>query len=291
MFRFSGTYFSDNTTFTRRLTTAHNDPINRLVEQGILGFLAWISLWVSLAYGSIVLIRRSVYAGANTTPWIPIMLAAAFAGRFSEQLFGSPTSGGVLVFWLLVGALLALLMNASSRRSSPVEVATATKYVSYTAVAIIILSSIVLALDRGVNYLIANQMASFQYRSTVVSADEAIERLEQAVALAPDVLGYWHDLAKIEHGRAADTQNPALKAEALSRAYEYDFKAHEANPIEIDAVYKLAFSAWEAGNAGGPELRQKTVDLYVYLTEIIPSGNLAKERLQILTEFLSQQSE
>lgn len=36
---------------TRRLTVVHNDPINRLVEQGLLGFLAWMSLWVSIAYG------------------------------------------------------------------------------------------------------------------------------------------------------------------------------------------------------------------------------------------------
>jgi len=56
-------------------------------------------------------------------------------------------------------------------------------------------------------------------------------------------------------------------------------------------VYNLAFSAWEAGNAGRPELRQKAVELYVYLTEIIPSDNLAKERLEILTDFLSKQSE
>jgi hypothetical protein len=52
-----------------------------------------------------------------------------------------------------------------------------------------------------------------------------------------------------------------------------------ANPLEINGVYKLAFSAWEAGNAGRPELRQKAVDLYIYLTEIIPSDQLAKERL------------
>jgi hypothetical protein len=145
--------------------------------------------------------------------------------------------------------------------------------------------------DRGMNYLIATQMASFQYRSTVLSDDDAIGRLEKATAKAPDVQHYWHDLAEIEHGRAAPTNNPISKSEALSRAYEYDLKGHLANPLEIASVYKLAFSAWESGNAGRPELRQKAVELYVYLTEIIPSDELAKERLQILTDYLSQQSE
>ena len=291
MFRFAGTYFSDGTTFTRRLTAAHNDPINRLVEQGILGFLAWLSLWVSIAYGSIALIRRSVSAGSKTTSWIPILLAAALAGRFTEQLFGSPTPGGVLVFWLLVGGLGALLMNAPTQLFAPAKTSSATQYGSYVAIAVITIASIVLAWDRGANYLIANQMASFQYQSTVVSADDAIERLEHAAALAPDVQRYWHSLAEIEHGRANATQNPVAKAEALSQAYEYDLKGYLANPLEVNSVYKLAFSAWESGNAGRPELRQKAVDLYVFLTEIIPSDELAKERLEILTEFMDRESE
>ena len=131
-------------------------------------------------------------------------------------------------------------------------------------------------------------MASFQFRSTVVSADDAIERLEQAAAIAPDVQQYWHSLAEVEHGRANATQDPVMKAEALSQAYEYDLKAYLANPLEVNSVYKLAFSAWESGNSGRPELRQKAVDLYVFLTEIIPSDELAKERLNILNEFMDQ---
>ena len=79
-----------------------------------------------------------------------------------------------------------------------------------------------------------------------------------------------------------------IKAEALSRAYEYDLKGYEANPMEVNSVYKLAFSAWEAGNAGRPELRQEAVRLYEILTEIIPSDNLAKERLQTLKDFLAR---
>lgn len=291
MFRFAGTYFSDSTTFTRRLTAAHNDPINRLFEQGFLGFLSWVSLWISIAYGSLVLVRRSLRSSANITPWIPILLAAAFAGRFVEQLFGSPTPGGVIVFWLLAGGLASLLMANPTKNFAPAKISPVTQYITYSAVAIITLASIVLAWDRGMNYLIANQMASFQFRSTVVTGDEAIERLEGAVALAPDVVRYWHDLAEIEHGRAASLNNPLAKAEALSRAYEYDLKAHTANPLEVNSAYKLAFSAWEAGNAGRPELRQKAIDLYVYITEIIPSDALAQERLQILNEFMSYQPE
>jgi hypothetical protein len=117
MFRFAGTHFSDNTTFTRRLTAAYNDPINRLVEQGFLGLIAWASLWISIVYGSIVLIRRFRSTNPNITNWIAITLVAALAGRFVEQLFGSPTTGGVLVFWVLVGSLAAILMKPDTERN------------------------------------------------------------------------------------------------------------------------------------------------------------------------------
>lgn len=291
MFRFAGTYFADSTTFTRRLTAAHNDPINRLVEQGIFGFIAWIALWLSIACGCLILIRRSGLMYSNPSAWITTAIAVAFTSRFTEQLFGSPTPGGVLVFWILVGALPAMLLlpgAQSNRATTSKKNPAAVQYGGIIVVAMIAIGSIALAWDKGANYLIADQMSSFQYRSTVLSADEAIDRLEQTVKLAPDVPRYWQDLAEIEHGRAAVTENLQVKAEALSRAYEYDLKGYEANPLEVNSIYKLAFSAWEAGNAGRPELRQEAVRLYGVLTEIIPSDNLAKERLQILNDFLAQ---
>ena len=57
--------------------------------------------------------------------------------------------------------------------------------------------------------------------------------------------------------------------------------------MEISSIYDLAYSVWEAGGAGRPELRQEAVKLYERLTEIIPSDELAKERLRILNNFLS----
>jgi len=33
-----------------RTTAAHNDPLNRLAETGLIGLLAWVALWSSLAF-------------------------------------------------------------------------------------------------------------------------------------------------------------------------------------------------------------------------------------------------
>ena len=295
MYRFSGTHIADNTSFTRRLTAAHNDPINRLAEQGFLGFAAWIALWLSIAYGLLILIRKLGRTHSNAAIWIAIALATALAGRFAEQLFGSPTPGGTLVFWVIVGGFAAHLMKPgeqSSKTPAPAMVSPmisqGRKYAAYASILIISLGPIVLAWDRGANYLIATQIASFQRRDNVIPFEDAIERLENATKLAPDVPRYWNDLAGVEHGRADSSQDPQIIAEARSNAYEYDLKGYEANPLEVNSIYKLAFSAWEAGNAGRPELKQEALNLYERLTEIIPSDDLAKERLQLLRDVLEQ---
>lgn len=298
MFRFAGTYFADNTTFTRRLTAAHNDPINRLVEQGFLGFIAWMSLWASLAFGALTLVRRYGRTQTNLLAWITIAIAASLTARFVEQLFGSPTPGGTLVFWVVTGGLVGMLAGTTAEtdtqpsRRAPKSTAPPKLRIPeiavYGVMLLIMVGSISLAWDKGVNYLIANQAASFLYQTDTVSSDEATDRLERATSLAPDVPRYWHDLAEIEHGRASAAGNPITKAEALSKAYEYDLKAYQANPMEVGSIYDLAFSAWEAGNAGRPELRQEAVRLYERLTEIIPSDKLAKERLQSLHDYLEK---
>ena len=291
MYRYAGTYFAESTTFTRRLTAAHNDPINRLAEQGFLGFGAWMTLWLSIAYGLLILIRRRVRSHSSAAIWIAIALAAALAGRFAEQLFGSPTPGGVLVFWVIVGGLAALLMKPVEQPNIAPTSATVSqgrKYAAYTSILIISLGSIILAWDRGANYLIANQIASFQHRDTVIPYEDAINRLERVTKIAPDVPRYWNDLATIEHNRADSSLNPQVIAEARSQAYEYDLKGYAANPLEVSSIYKLAFSAWEAGNNGRPELKLEALRLYERLTEIIPSDELARERLQTLREALKQ---
>lgn len=266
MFRYAGTYFSASNTFTRRLTAAHNDPINRLVEQGILGFAAWMSLWGSIAFGGFTLIRRFGNLQSNATGWIALAVDAALGARFVEQMFGSPTPGGTLVFCLVLGAFAGIILNsqpdtepnkATAKSAIPNVNPAARQFVSYGLILLVLASSIVLAWDKGANYLIANQATSFRNRdhSTPITYNDAIDRLQTATKLAPDVARYWHSLAEIEHERAAATENPVTKSEALYEAYNYDLKAYEVNPVETSSIYDLAFSAWESGGTGHPQLR------------------------------------
>jgi hypothetical protein len=58
--------------------------------------------------------------------------------------------------------------------------------------------------------------------------------------------------------------------------------------MEVNSIYKLAFSAWAAENVGRPELRQEALRLYERIIAIIPSDTLARERHKILTDALAQ---
>jgi len=292
--RYIGTHFSNDVSFTRRSTAAHNDPLNRLAEQGFLGLLAWIALWVSLLYGVITLIRKSTAKFGDPSLWLAVAITAALGGRFTEQMFGSPTPGGTLVFWLIVGGLAGLLMNQIATPKPRLLATQSTppsplvKYASYSGVALIAVVSIIFAYDKGASYLIATQSASFLNRPHIIPAADAESRLEKSIRLAPDVADYWHGLADIEFGRAESTDDPAAKMATLTQAYEYELRAYEINPIEIAEIYELAFATWELGNAGRTELLQETVDLYERLTIVAPSDQLARERLKTLSDFLAK---
>jgi hypothetical protein len=229
-FRYAGTYYATDLIFTRRFIAAHNDPINRLAEQGFLGLLAWIALWVSLLNGVVSLLKRYGKNSKDASLWIAIAITAALGSRFSEQMFGSPTPGGVLVFWIIIGGLLAMLLRTGDvtpkRKILPTHSSLPMKYVAYSGVALIALISVILAYDKGASYLLATQSASFQNRPHIVSSKNAIDRLTRSVSLAPDVPYDWHGLAEVEFGIAENTTDPDLKFEALTRAYEYELKAY-----------------------------------------------------------------
>jgi len=289
MFRYAGTYLSDHTTFTRRLTAAHNDPINRLFEQGLLGFLAWMAMWAAMVVSVLKLIKSSRGNAPDIKTWLTIALAAAFTGRFVEQLFGSPTSGGTLIFWLLVGLLGSITISRvkyQSIESLASHAPRVPRIATQIFVVIAIIGSLVIMWDKGASYLIANQLTSFQYREDELTYDDAVSRLKQAASLAPDHQRYWGDLANLEQGRATNSPSETTRNAAWRAAYDYDLRAYEANPMEVIGIYRLAYSAWEAGNNGHPELRLEAVQLYERLTEIVPSDTLAKERLETLRNAL-----
>ena len=296
-FRYVATAEAERVTFTGRFTAAHNDPINRLVEQGLLGLAAWLAFWFAIAYALWRLVKRASKPGAHASVWIAAALAAALVARFVEQLTGSPTTGDVFTFWILVGFLATVVAKPVAKKTIEEEVSVARTAVSrgvsgkrilvFPAVTAIALLAMLMSWETAGRFFFANNAGSVLHTGGPLSDEEADVRLERATSLAPGVARYWHSRADLEHGKAESSSIAADELAARRRAYEYDKNAFDANPLELTNHYRLAFSAWELGKLGDEAKRIEAVELYVRLTELAPADSLATERLETLRNVLN----
>lgn len=296
-FRYVATAEAGKVTFTGRFTSAHNDPINRLVEQGLLGLIAWLTLWLAIGYALWRVVKRTSRSDASGSMWLAAGLAAALTARFLEQLAGSPTAGDVFVFWILVGILTAVVAEPLAKKSIEEEISAARaasgrgnpgkRIFVFPAVTVIAVLAMFLSWETAGRFFIANNAASVLHAGGTLSYEAVDARLERATSLAPEVAGYWHSRADLEHGKARSSSVAADELAARQRAYQYDKNAFDANPLEIGNHYRLAFSAWELGKLGDEEKRIEAVELYVRITKLAPADSLAAERLETLRNVLN----
>ena len=77
---------------------AHNKLVEELTTKGAIGFLAYMAIWV---YGAFVLVRRA-RAQATHEQLFTLVVGAALAGYFAQNLFLFDTPGTIVQFILLV---------------------------------------------------------------------------------------------------------------------------------------------------------------------------------------------
>ena len=77
---------------------AHNKLVEELTTKGAIGFLAYMAIWV---YGAFVLVRRA-RAQPTHEQLFTLVVGAALAGYFAQNLFLFDTPGTIVQFILLV---------------------------------------------------------------------------------------------------------------------------------------------------------------------------------------------
>ena len=92
----------------------------------------------------------------------------------------------------------------------------------------------------------------------------------------------------MEHGLATSSIIATEQLAARTRAYEHAKKAYDTNPLEISYHYRLAFSTWEFGKFYIEEKKLEVIEIYERLTRLVPADALAKERLELIKNVLSQ---
>ena len=90
------------------LSQAHNFFIHHWVEQGILGFLASIGLFVAFfAVGGIQLVKNW-YVYSPTHKWILIALLATMVAKVSETMVGVARESDLVLLWVMLAVMVVL---------------------------------------------------------------------------------------------------------------------------------------------------------------------------------------
>ena len=202
---------------------AHNQYINMLVEQGVLGLLVSLGLTlVALATGGYVLVRRSA-----AYPWrtrlLLLAVLSALAGRAAEQLVGVDKLTDTLLFWVLLGLLVGLPVPPPSAGDAPpgsgtVGIRLRLVVAPLAAATLVLLAAVTMA--QAINPLLAARDAilSVQARSRS-DGFVALDRMMAATDRAPTVARYrLQTVALLDEVRNLDVLPPEQRASLLASA-------------------------------------------------------------------------
>ncbi len=218
------------------LSQAHNFFVHHFVEQGILGGFASVGLVVSFFAVGAAQLWRSRERLSTAHRWILIALMATVSGRVSEMMVGVAREPDLVTFWVLL-AVLVVLPSVMARCDGPAAgQAPAAAEVQRGAgrrerrarrqrerrarsaaglgAAISPMRALVLGVMSAVIVLVGwlSWDKNVDYAWAAAIAGSAAEKLSQgdlraghrlmsrAVAKAPDVPVYYHNLARVYDG-------------------------------------------------------------------------------------------
>ena len=292
---------ADGSTFHTTVSEAHNDFIHRLVETGWLGLLTFVAILVSAAATLFMFIFRSRRTGDFTAALLASGIAAAFAGRYAELQVGIARNSDLVVFWVLL-ALVVLLPRLFASRSDMIDSEESSPpmramrpllprpvpafgYVFAATVTFLLASVVgVTAWQKNINYVRADHEVQLTRNIAAHDSEKALEHLQTATRLAPDVAAYWTELGDFYAALAGIASNSAQRMAFLESGYKADLNALQINPLERSSNFHVAESAWDLASEGDSAKATVAVDRYRYLTEIAPEYVLVQSRFKEISE-------
>ncbi len=300
-FRYVFGLTAESDTFYSTVSEAHNDLIHRLVETGWLGLLAFGSILLSVLLILVRFVVRSRRSGDAIMALLAAALMAGFAGRFIELQFGVARNSDLVIFWIMAGAVAAMpiVLRAPAERSpGKPELRSLTPLFPKPGIAVGYGFGVVLAIfavslisagawQKNVNHVRADNSGQLALNSWSEDPRRAAGHLQDATELAPDVAAYWIALGDLYSALAENSLNQQEKLTLLQAGHEADLRALEVNPLERDANFHVAESAWEMAIQGdAPDKAIIAVERYEFLSEIAPDYLLVRERLARISDAL-----
>ena len=281
---------------------AHNYYIHQTVEQGLLGLLGSLGIFVAVfgVAGHQLLWRRREYSGLHKV--VLIGLLAVLVGRFVEQTVGLARVSDLTIFWVLLGVFVALPgvmrvrepaadsapgpAQTSGRqrpRGSSIRSARAHRSLDWqlfwrlAVVAWLVGGVVALTWVKTINYPRAGDAAGQaveHFRSGDFQA--ALVRLDRAIELAPDVSVYYTHQATVytsylRNKRVAPERECSLELNGVPyetclvrKAYLTNLAGVEQRPFYWRSRLALA------NTAGALGLKDEAIRLHQEVVVLVP---------------------
>jgi O-antigen ligase len=294
-----------------RTTAAHNDPLNRLVETGLIGLLAWAALWSSLAF----FVLRNLWTSRHnanrrnrgTSQVVTLAIGAALLAWFVSRLTGIPKSGDIVLVWMLAGLVLAaprvLIPRAfpSNDLEEPtgepetVPDASATspaiRYIATATIGLLALATIWITWTETVQRLSADSTAANAVSTDLANPNVSsrLNDIDQAIAQTADQPRYHTIRSEIYELIANDSGSSDLttaSAAAILEATESAERALALNPLDRDFNFRAAYLNWELAKTGDLDAALRTYALYERLVVLTPQSPDVGPRLAAVGEAL-----
>lgn len=276
-------------------SSAHNDFLNRLVEIGLAGVLAYVSLLFAAGFVIWKLMTRVQGQYTMLMALLAVGAGAAIAGRMVEQVSGVAQVSDTATIWMALAMLAAAYSlvfrmqrqpegHSSDQAAKPVanngwSVPSIPPAFAFSVIAIGIVLAGYLVWAHNIN-LIRSDLA-FHKGEVLLSQDVdlALRHMERAAELNPGVEDYRHVRADILQARAEQNVGFINRAEWLQEAYDTEARAYSFNPASRAANFELAFASWQLAQLGDDGKAVETLHTYERLSELAPNHPLVIERL------------
>ena len=287
---------------------AHNFFIHQTVEQGILGLLSSLGLFMAVfIVGGKALLRR----GEEYSPFYKIMLiglVATVAGRFIEMMVGVARVSDLTILWVVLAAVAALPgimqfdnsgpeQTTSRRRNRPRRNRDSGVTTSGTGLGgsgIIWRLAIVALLIGGIGPLtwikgVNNVRAAVEAGDAVENFREgdyqaALSDLDRAIVLAPDVSVYYNHKASVYRAfrinqlvppeEICSSQNEMLYEVCLeAKGFESNIEGSSRRPFYYRSQLAVANSAFNL------KLDDVAVRQYEHVLALVPDSWRLRDEL------------
>ena len=268
---------------------AHNHFIHKIVELGLLGFIAYLGLIVSFFVVGISRLNHIV-SNRPTIKWFFISIVAAMSGYTVNMVTGIPRIADLLLFWTCIALLIVLCKKtraekASAKSSSqiliqlpkkqknitpPFKKASPPLYFQAILASTLALIIVVFTWQKNINYFFADQLAHSAAKEFIQKPDRSVQLINDALVLAHDVPRYHHYKSLILREIANRDSDEKRKMQTFELSVEASETALDFQPFYYPAKHTLAFTYINLGLLGNKQLSTQAIQYLEELTHQKP---------------------